>query len=438
MSVLLQSTPDHLIPVESPPQHLSLDSTLEELALHECYVDISSQGAKVMQILNDNPLLPGVILTQNNHFVGVLSRRKILEHMSQIYSVELFSRRPIASLYHFAEREVFCYPSHTLIVMAARRSLQRPPDLLYEPILVEVAPEKYHLLDVHQLLIAQSHIHQLTTQLLHEQTRSQMMQTEKMSSLGRMVAGVAHEFRNPVNCINGNMGFLGNYVQDLLDLVEAYGAEHPDSEVITELKDELEFEFLKEDLQKILQTVRESAGRLTKIVGSLHGFSHMGDERYESANLEIHLENTLLILNNRLKGGITLKKNYGQIPEIYCSSGQLNQVFMNLIGNAIDAVEDVRQVGKEPMICLTMQKLDDNWVSIVIEDNGSGIPEEIQTRIFESFFTTKPAGKGTGLGLAISHQIIVDNHHGQLTFSSTPGKGTAFEIRLPMKLNQES
>ena len=386
-----------------------------------------------MELFNQNPLLPGVILTQNQEFVGVLSRRRLLEHMSQIYSIELFSRRPIASLYHFAEQEVFCYPSHTLIVMAARRSLQRPPDLLYEPILVEVESGEYHLLDVHQLLVAQSHIHQLTTQLLHEQTRQQMMQTEKMSSLGRMVAGVAHEFRNPVNCINGNMNFLQNYFQDLLELVEAYEAEDSVTEEVQELKENLEFEFLKDDLPKILQTVRESAERLTKIVGSLHGFSHMGEDRCGKTNLKTHLDNTLLILNNRLKTGITVQKNYHSIPDIYCASGQLNQVFMNLLSNAIDAVEEVKQLGKEPIITLTTQQLDENWVSIIIEDNGLGIPEKIQNRIFENFFTTKPAGKGTGLGLAISHQIVVDNHHGQLSFSSIPGEGTAFEMRLPIK-----
>ncbi|MFP4653697.1 MAG: sensor histidine kinase [Phormidium sp.] len=433
MSVLLQSISQPQLPEETPVAHLSLDSTLDELALHQCNVPVSCRGEEVMEIFNQNPLLPGVILTQNQKFVGVLSRRRLLEHMSQIYSIELFSRRPIASLYHFAEQEVFCYPSHTLIVMAARRSLQRPPDLLYEPILVEVESGEYHLLDVHQLLVAQSHIHQLTTQLLHEQTRQQMMQTEKMSSLGRMVAGVAHEFRNPVNCINGNMSFLQNYFQDLLELVEAYEAEDSVTEEVQELKEELEFEFLKDDLPKILQTVRESAERLTKIVGSLHGFSHMGEDCYENTNLETHLDNTLLILNNRLKTGITVQKNYHSIPDIYCASGQLNQVFMNLLSNAIDAVDEVKQLGKEPIITLTTQQLDENWVSIVIEDNGPGIPEKIQNRIFENFFTTKPAGKGTGLGLAISHQIVVDNHHGQLSFSSTPGEGTAFEMRLPIK-----
>ncbi|KPQ40440.1 MAG: Histidine kinase-, DNA gyrase B-, and HSP90-like ATPase [Phormidium sp. OSCR] len=433
MSVLLQSISQPQLPEETPVAHLSLDSTLDELKLHQCNVSISCRGEDVMELFNQNPLLPGVILTQNQEFVGVLSRRRLLEHMSQIYSIELFSRRPIASLYHFAGQEVFCYPSHTLIVMAARRSLQRPPDLLYEPILVEVESGEYHLLDVHQLLVAQSHIHQLTTQLLHEQTRQQMMQTEKMSSLGRMVAGVAHEFRNPVNCINGNMSFLQNYFQDLLELVEAYEAEDSVTEEVQELKENLEFEFLKDDLPKILQTVRESAERLTKIVGSLHGFSHMGEDRYENTNLETHLDNTLLILNNRLKTGITVQKNYHSIPDIYCASGQLNQVFMNLLSNAIDAVDEVKQLGKEPIITLTTQQIDEKWVSIIIEDNGPGIPEKIQNRIFENFFTTKPAGKGTGLGLAISHQIVVDNHHGQLSFSSTPGEGTAFEMRLPIK-----
>ncbi len=314
--------------------------------------------------------------------------------------------------------------------MAARRSLQRPPELLYEPIVVELEPQVYRLLDVHQLLVAQSQIHQLTTQMLHEQTKAQMMQTEKMSSLGRMVAGVAHEIRNPVNCINGNMGFINNYFEDLMESIAAYEDELEGSqEDIEDLKKELEFEFLKQDLPKILETLKASAERLVQIVGSLHSFSHVGHGSQKLADLHECIDSTLLILNNRLKNGIKVVKRYGDLPLVKCYSGQLSQVFMNVIGNAIDALEST----PEPRIEIATEVLSDDWISICIADNGPGIPEKIQQRIFENFFTTKPPGQGTGLGLAIGYQIVVENHGGRLNLSSQPGHGAHFQICLPLQ-----
>ncbi|MGC9502795.1 sensor histidine kinase [Baaleninema sp.] len=414
--------------------NLSLDSTLEELSLHDCQIEVSRPGREVVQLFDVDSLLPGVILVDRGRLVGVVSRRRFLEHMSRPYGVELFSRRPIASLYNFAQTEVLCCQRETLIVMAARRSLQRPPELLYEPILVEIEPNEYRLLDVHQLLVAQSEIHQLTTQLLNEQTKAQMMQTEKMSSLGRMVAGVAHEIRNPVNCINGNMGFLTNYFEDLMEVVEAYeNSSNMSDEDLEDLKDDIEFDFLKQDLPKILATLKVSAERLTQIVSSLHSFSHVGHGSRKLADLHDCLESTLLILSNRLKKGIEVVKEYGDLPLVKCYSGQLSQVFMNLLSNAIDALESPESPQESPRITISTTVVEDEWAIVRIADNGPGIPEPIQQRIFENFFTTKPPGKGTGLGLAIAYQIVTENHGGELTLSSESGVGATFEIRLPLR-----
>ncbi|MDC0835174.1 HAMP domain-containing sensor histidine kinase [Geitlerinema sp. CS-897] len=413
---------------------MSLDSTLAELSLHDCQIDVSRPGRDVVKLFDLDSLLPGVILVDRGHLVGVVSRRRFLEHMSRPYGVELFSRRPIASLYSFAHTEVLCCQRETLIVMAARRSLQRPPELLYEPILVEIEPNEYRLLDVHQLLVAQSEIHQLTTQLLNEQTKAQMMQTEKMSSLGRMVAGVAHEIRNPVNCINGNVGFLINYFEDLMELTNAYERSSDiENEEIETLKADLEFDFLKQDLPKILDTMKVSADRLTQIVSSLYSFSHVGHGSRKLANLHDCLDSTLLILSNRLKKGVEVVKQYGDLPLVKCYSGQLSQVFMNLVGNAIDALESLENSTETPRITLTTEVADDERAIVRITDNGPGIPEAIQQRIFDNFFTTKPPGKGTGLGLAIAYQIITENHGGELKLSSKFGDGATFEIRLPLQ-----
>lgn len=428
--------------------HLKIDSTLRDLTLHEFIANASCLGKELAKAFTENPLLPGAILiAPGGQLGGMISRRRFLEHLSRPYGVELFSRRPIESLYRFAQTDVLVVTANTTIVNAAHQSLQRAPELLYEPIVVELAPQIYRLLDVHQLLIAQSHIHQLTAQLLHEQTQAQMIQTEKMSSLGRMVAGIAHEIRNPVNCISGNMVFLDNYFQDLLYLQDTYDElDIKDPNKIEQTKEEIDLEFLREDMPKMIESVKIAADRLTKIVSSLQNFSHLDEKKPQPADIHECIDSTLLILNNRLKYDIKLTKNYGDLPKIPCYSGQLSQVFMNLLSNAIDALMEKLPTEKtdwKPEITIStgIKEIEQKeWIFIKIGDNGPGIPPEIQGRIFETFFTTKPLGKGTGLGLAISHQIVTEKHTGKLNLSSRWANreenqietGTEFEILLPV------
>lgn len=429
-------------PTISEAQALRLESTIQELSLYEFQFESSHLGIEVAHAFQSYPLLPGVILAEQGKFVGMISRRRFLEQMSRPYGLELFLKRPLHSLYRFAGAEVLKLPGETQIVEAARRSLQRPPAVLYEPIVVEIKTGVYRLLDVHQLLVAQSHIHELTTQLLHEQTQAQLIQTEKMASLGQMVASVAHEIKNPVGCITCNFDFLASYCHYLMEILSAYEAEFPEiSGHLSQLKEDAELSFILEDLPKILKTMAAGSERLTKIVGSLQSFSHFDGANPQTADIHDCIESTLLILQNRLKSGIAVIKNYGNLPPVNCYSGQLSQVFMNLLSNAIDALTDKSNDSItdlktwQPQIEIStdiIENSDRHWIAVRIADNGPGIPQKIQSRIFETFFTTKPVGKGTGLGLAISHQIVTQKHQGQLLLHSQPDMGTEFKILLPL------
>lgn len=429
-----------------PTQTLRLESMLRELPLYDFQIDSSHSGKEIAETFEANPLIPGVILIEQNNFTGMISRRRFLEVMSRPYGLELFLKRPLKCLHDFTTTDILKLPGNTLIVVAARQSLQRPAELLYEPIVVELENGVYKLVDVHQLLVAQSQIHELTTKLLDEETQAKMLQTEKMASLGQMVAGVAHEIRNPVNCINGNLTFLSNYYQSLIKLLSIYEKEtFQNSQIIKEVKEDIEIDYILSDLPKVLETMNVATEQLIKIVGGMQNFSRMDDAKRQSIDIHECIESTLLILNSRLKHHIKVIKNYGDLPLVSCYSGQLSQVFMNIISNAIDALMDQPSESEnwQPKIEITTEVLaveGRDWLAVRIADNGPGIPQEIQARIFETFFTTKPIGQGTGLGLAITHQIVTQKHGGQLlvrshntsSSESHSDYGTEFEIRLPL------
>lgn len=269
-----------------------------------------------------------------------------------------------------------------------------------------------------------------------ENAQIQLMQQEKLATLGQLIAGVAHEINNPMACIANNVEPAHEYIRDLTELIGLYRQHYSEPVAsIDRLIEDRDIDFALEDLPKLLNSMKLSTERIKNISTSLRDFSRVDEKDRTPINIHHGLESTLVILGHRIKAignrpAIAINKHYGEIPDVYCFSSSINQVFMNILANAIDALEGTQQ----PAIAITTKQESDSWVVIEIEDNGPGLSEVIKQRLFEPLFTTKPIGKGTGLGLSISRQIVVDKHQGRIDCVSAPGEGCRFVIELPINV----
>jgi signal transduction histidine kinase len=443
--------------------NLKLESTLQELPVWTIQIETNHPGNELAMLFEEDPLLPGIILTKEKKYVGMISRRLFFEQMSRPYGLGLFAGRPVEYLYNFLQPKTFIYPEDTPIVEATQIALGRSHKQVYEPLVITDKSYQYGLLDFHQLLLANSQIHVLTLNRLQKETEkariakadfrylqhnySRLLQNDKMIALGQLVAGIAHEINNPMNFIYGNLNYAIEYFQNILYILENYKQELSYADAISKAKEKgIEIEFILEDLPKLLSSMKVGATRVNEIVLSLRNFSRLDQAEIKFVDIHEGIENTLIILKHSLKARperleIELIKEYDKLPLIKCYAGQLNQVFMNILANAIDALSEsdnlILKTRKNLQIRIRTEITNDNYVIVRIADNGSGISEEVQKRLFDPFFTTKAVGKGTGLGLglSISYQIVVEKHGGELYCISTPGEGSEFIIKIPVVSN---
>lgn len=348
----------------------------------------------------------------------------------------------------FQKEEVLARIKVHLDLRNLTKALANKNQLLQEKIEEKTALEKT-LQELNQEL--ENRVEKRTSELKQalqnlQQTQLQLIQSEKMSTLGQLVAGVAHEINNPVSFIQGNLRHAENYIQDLLEIFQLYQQQLPSPGTeITERAEEVDLEYLIEDLPQLISSMKVGTDRIRQISVSLRNFSRADSTSKVETNLHEGIDSALLILQHRLKANdkgfkIEVVKEYGDLPLVPCFPGQLNQVFINIIANAIDALESSylertsEEIKANPgriIICTEVDR-SRNSVSIRIKDNGLGMSEEVRSKIFDYLFTTKPAEKGTGLGLSISHQIVVEKHGGQLSCFSEPGVGTEFIIEIPL------
>jgi signal transduction histidine kinase len=430
-------------------QVLHLESVLSDLQLAQFTIELSCSGLELVQVFERSPLLPGAVLVADGTFAGMMSRRRLLEFLIRPRGMELFLPEPLWVLHSYARYELLLLAGDTPILAGAQQALRRSPELLSEPIVVQLE-QGHYLLDVHELNIAYWQIRGIETQVRYERTQAQMIQSEKMASLGRLVDGVAHEILDPVSFIWGNLSHIAVYSQALLTLLTEYEKCLPDPSLeLAGLRADLELDYVRVDLPRAIDSVKTGAERLSKLAASLQNFCHIDEVHPKPTNLHEAIDGILLLLKSRLSSDIQVVKDYGHLPPILCYPGQLNQVLMNILSNCLDSLlsqavsqqVDAEMWRSTPPGCATALPkptieirtkvctqpnstgAETRWVLIQFADNGSGLSQEAQRQLLESFSVKRRTEKETSL--AVSYQIITAKHGGK------------FKIRSHSVANQE-
>lgn len=449
---------------EGSRQALHLESVLQDLSLHHFVMDPQSTGLHLAQVFEEHLDLPGAILMEQDKLIGMISRYQFLELLIRPHGM-VFLQEPLYVLYSYLWREVLLLAGDVPILTASRRALRRLPNFRHDPISVRLGDGSYGILDVQELHLAYWQLRGIETQVRYERTQAQMIQSEKMASLGRLVDGVAHEILDPVSFIWGNLSHVLNYSQDLLRLIAAYEDHipHPPS-AVANLKADLELEYLRQDLPRTIASIQTGAERLSKLASSLQNFCHIDEVYPKPVDLHEALDSILLLLKSRLSSEIQVTCTYGALPPVPCYPGQLNQVFMNLLSYGVDALlnqavsqqlhldvhshTDPQTLEQEkPTISLSTDVCTlesdgsdmNRWVQVRIAHNGDALTPEQQQEITDSFTIKKRTEKETSL--AMSYQIITARHGGKFTVETgmipptSPldvPRGTAFVIWLPL------
>ncbi|MEM9214931.1 MAG: ATP-binding protein [Cyanobacteria bacterium P01_F01_bin.150] len=426
-----------------------LDATLDALSLHHFEVDIGHIIGEVTPFLEQYQNCPGMIVTEQGQFRGMISRQQVLEWLINP-RLNLFEQ-PIAFLLRMARVKPLVLAGNTLLLEAAEHVLasqQQRAELGIEPIVVRIDVTTHRLLDGTDLLQAAWHVKSMDTRLRLERSHIQMIQTEKMASLGRLVNGVAHEILDPVGFIWGNLCHISDYTKDLLQLIETYeAAMHPLPPNLNAVREEVELEYLQDDLPKAIASIQSGANRLKVLASNLQTFCYIDEVYPKPANIHRCLDSIVFLLENQLSGDIKVTRDYGALPPVVCYIGQLNQVFTNILSNAVQAL--LKQMGQnavrspiaetqiaepepplshsgsaiKPCIRITTQvwtqHFEDSqhrWISIQFADNGPGLSEAQYQQIHQSFAQQQPTGKETSL--AVSHRIVTEKHDGKLLVRS--------------------
>ncbi len=481
-----------VVPSQSPHSHpaINADSKLQDLPLHHFELDAQTLGQTLAHWFQEYPTVPGVVLfeiqpdsefgsqlgtqkavgeaSRNGNrprLSGMISRSHFLESLLHPHSNDLFLKQPIKTLQTYLRSTALKLSGSTPILIAAQQALRRSSQTMNDPVLVELEGDQgektYRLLDFHTLNIAYWQIRGIETQIWYERTQVQMIRSDKMASLGRLVDGVAHEILDPVSFIWGNLSHLLKYEQDIMDLLTQYEVELPNpSESLLNLRDDIEINYLREDIPKTLGSIKSGADRLTKLATALQNFCHIDEVYPRSTDIHDCLDGVILLLKSRLKSNISVHKRYGHLPAIPCFVGKLTQVFLNLISALIDYLltqavtnrviqelplpsPELTPTPTQPTLTLTTEIISiegsgTRWVSIRIGRNGEPLAVAQQKQILESFFQDSLLTPETSL--ITTYRIITLRHKGFLRLRTSaniadslePGISTEFEILIPL------